>query len=165
VRGGRCAGPRLRAARGANWLGCKALRIRDRQGAAAGDAGHRSHGACRDRIGDLRLRYGFGLVDAKPLRSPQPAANCVAGYLAKYLVKRGDDGSFGVSETVQAAGRTLLSYVSRRLTARSLCTMRMLRLVRVAWAWRGGLIEAPQGDPFEFLVAVCEQAPLRVWAP
>lgn len=57
---------------------------------------------------ELGSRYGFGFVDAKPLRSPQPAANC-AGYVSKYLVKRKDDGSFGVSETVQAAGRTLLS--------------------------------------------------------
>lgn len=115
---------------------------------------------------ELGPRYGFGFVDVKPLRSPQPASRC-AGYVSKYLVKSGGGGSFEVSKTVQAAGRTLLSYVSRRLTARSLCTMRSLRMVRVAWAWRSGLIEAPSGDPFEFLVAVCllEQGPAAARAP
>ncbi|MGH3426532.1 MAG: hypothetical protein ACRDQZ_02985 [Mycobacteriales bacterium] len=102
---------------------------------------------------ELGPRYGFGFVDAKPMRSPRPASQC-AGYISKYLVKRGEAGSFEATETVKAAGRTLLNYVSRRLTARSLCTMRMLRLVRVAWAWRNGLIPDPPGDPLEFLVAV-----------
>lgn len=115
---------------------------------------------------ELGPRYGFGFVDARPLRSPRPAADC-AGYISKYLAKRQDDGSFEVSETVKAAGRTLLNYVSRRLTARSLCTMRMLRLIRVAWAWREGLIPATGGDPFEFLVALCllEQGPAAARAP
>ncbi len=114
----------------------------------------------------LGHRYGFGYVDAKPMRSPRPASEC-AGYISKYLVKRGDDGSFEVSETVKAAGRTLLNYVSRRLTARSMCTMRMLRLIRIAWAWRNGLIPAPPGNPFEFLVALCllEQRPAATRAP
>lgn len=115
---------------------------------------------------ELGPRYGFGFVDIKPLKSPRPAADC-AGYISKYLAKRGPDGSFEVSETVKAAGRTLLNYVSRRLTARSLCTMRMLRLVRIAWAWREGLITSPGGDPFEFLVALCllEQRPDAARAP
>src|SRR4029079_6759507 len=91
---------------------------------------------------ELGPKYFFGFVDAKPLRSPQPAAQC-AGYVSKYLVKRAGDGSFAVTETVQAAGRQLLTYVSLRLMAKTLCTMRMLRLMRVAWAWRSGLIEAP----------------------
>jgi hypothetical protein len=56
------------------------------------------------------------------------ASDC-ADYISKCLVKRGEDGSFEVSETVKAAGRTLLNYVSRRLTARSMCTIRMLRLI------------------------------------
>ncbi len=111
---------------------------------------------------ELGPKYCFGFVDAKPMRSPRPASDC-AGYVSKYLVKRRDDGSFAVSETVKAAGRTLLNYVSRKLTARSMCTMRMLRLTRIAWAWRTGLIPSPPGDPFEFLVALAmlEQG----WAP
>jgi hypothetical protein len=102
---------------------------------------------------ELGARHGFGFVDAKPLRSPRLASDC-AGYISKYLVKRQTHGSFEVSETVKAAGRTLLNYVSRGLTSRTLCTMRMLRLVRVAWAWRVRLIPDVPGDPFEFLVAL-----------
>lgn len=111
---------------------------------------------------ELGPKYCFGFVDAKPMRSPRPASDC-AGYISKYLVKRHRDGSFEVSETVKTAGRSLLNYVSRRLTGRSMCTMRMLRLIRVAWAWRNGLIPAPSGDPFEFLfaLAVLEQG----WTP
>ena len=115
---------------------------------------------------ELGPRYGFGFVDAKPLQSPRPATDC-AGYISKYLAKRQAGGLFEVSETVKAAGRTVLNYVSRRLTARSLCTMRMLRLIRVAWAWREGLIPGPVGDPFEFLVALSllEQRPAAARAP
>lgn len=39
-----------------------------------------------------------------------------------------------ITETVRAAGRTLLTYVSRNLTARSGVTMRTLRDIRLAWA-------------------------------
>jgi hypothetical protein len=35
----------------------------------------------------------FGFVDAKPLRSPQPAEKA-AGYLSKYVAKWNEDGSF-----------------------------------------------------------------------
>jgi uncharacterized protein YukE len=68
----------------------------------------------------------FGFVDAKPLRSPQPAERA-SGYLSKYLAKWKADGSMEVTETVLAAGRTLLNYVSRKLTAESGITMRVLR--------------------------------------
>ena len=97
----------------------------------------------------------FGFVDERPLRSPQPATK-VAGYLSKYLAKWREDGTLEVSETVLAAGRTLLNYVSRKLTARSGCTMRSLRMLRVAWAFREGLIPQPMCDPFELLLALCE---------
>jgi hypothetical protein len=43
----------------------------------------------------------FGFVDAKPLRSPQPAEKA-ASYLSKYLAKWNEDGSFEVTETVKA---------------------------------------------------------------
>jgi len=96
----------------------------------------------------------FGFVDSKPLRSPQPARKA-ARYLGKYLAKWRADGTFEVSETVTAAGRTLLTYVSRRLTQRSCCTMRSLRNARVVWAWLTGLILDPSLDPWDELVAVC----------
>jgi hypothetical protein len=96
----------------------------------------------------------FGYVDGKPLRSLQ-AAEKAASYLSKYLAKWNEDGSFEVTETVRTAGRSLLNYVSRRLTARSGVTMRVLRQVRIAWAWRAGLVPAEVMDPFELLFALC----------
>jgi hypothetical protein len=125
----------------------------------------------------LRLRYVkamrelgpsklFGFVDAKPLRPPQPAEKA-ASYLSKYLAKWNEDGSFEVTETVKAAGRSLLNYVSRRLTAKSGVTMRVLRQVRIAWAWREGLLPDEVLDGFELLIALCllEQVAQGVRAP
>jgi ribosomal protein L40E len=97
----------------------------------------------------------FGFVDERPLRNPQPATQ-VAGYLSKYLAKWREDGTLEVSETVLSAGRGLLNYVSLKLTAKSGCTMRSLRMVRVAWAFREGLIPQPMCDPFELLLALFE---------
>jgi hypothetical protein len=96
---------------------------------------------------------GFGFIDRKPLHAPQPAERA-ARYLSKYLAKWQKDGSLEITETVKSAGRTLLSYVSRPLTAKSGCTMRALRNVRLVWAWREGLIPELALDPFELLVAL-----------
>jgi hypothetical protein len=96
----------------------------------------------------------FGFVDAKPLQSPQPAERASA-YLSKYLAKWKDDGSMEVTETVVAARRTLLNYVSRKLTAESGVTMRLLRDVRLAWAWREGFIPDGVLDPLVLLHALC----------
>jgi hypothetical protein len=103
---------------------------------------------------ELGPSKGFGYVDAKPLQSPQ-AAEKAATYISKYLAKWNEDGSFEGAETVKAAGRSLLNYVSRRLTARSGVTMRVLRDVRLAWAWREGHLPAEVLDPFELLHALC----------
>ncbi len=103
---------------------------------------------------ELAPGHLFGFVDEKPLRDPQPALR-VSSYLSKYLAKWRDDGTLDVSETVQAAGRTLLNYVSRKLTARSGCTMRALRNARVVWAWREGLLPEHRLDEWSFVVAVC----------
>ena len=81
--------------------------------------------------------YLFGHVDAKPLRRPRPAEHC-AGYIAKYLTKRKEDGTVGAAETVTTAGRSLLTYVSRNLTSRTGVTMRALRNARLLWAYRQG---------------------------
>ena len=96
--------------------------------------------------------YLFGHVDAKPLRRPRPAEHC-AGYIAKYLMKRNADGSFGVAETVTAAGRTLLTYVSRDLTSRTGVTMRALRNARLLWAYREGHLPALRLTLEELLLA------------
>jgi hypothetical protein len=102
----------------------------------------------------LAPSIGFGFVDAKPLHSPQPAEK-VSSYLSKYLAKWNQDGTFEVTETVKTAGRSLLSYVSRKLTAKSGCTMRVLRQVRIAWAWREGFLPDDVLDPFDLIVALC----------
>lgn len=105
-------------------------------------------------VRELGARYCFGWVDSKPLRSPQPVLN-VSGYLSKYLAKRREDGTLEVSETVKAAGRTLVTYVSRKLTARSGCTMRALRNARVVWAWREGYFDSHRLTEWDYVVAVC----------
>lgn len=103
---------------------------------------------------ELAGSKGFGYVDAKPLQSPQPVQQAAA-YLSKYLAKWNEDGSFEVTETVRTAGRTLVNYVNRRLTRKSGITMRVLRDVRIAWAWREGHIPADVLEPFRLLVALC----------
>jgi len=115
---------------------------------------------------ELGAVWCFGFVDAKPLRSPQPAERA-SGYLSKYLAKWKEDGSMEVTETVLAAGRTLLNYVSRKLTAESGITMRVLRDVRLAWAWREGYIPADVLDPFDLMHALCllERFSARTRAP
>ena len=106
-----------------------------------------------DALHEVAPAKGFGFIDRKPLRSPQPAEQS-ARYLSKYLAKWRLDRSLEITETVMSAGRTLLNYVSRSLTAKSGCTMRALRNVRLVWAWREGLIPDHGLDPFEFLVAL-----------
>jgi hypothetical protein len=103
---------------------------------------------------ELGPSKGFGYVDAKPLHSPQVAEKA-ATYISKYLAKWNADGSFEVAETVKAAGRSLLNFVSRRLTAKSGVTMRVLRDVRLAWAWREGHLPPEVLGPFELLHALC----------
>jgi hypothetical protein len=103
---------------------------------------------------ELGSAKGFGFVDARPLLNPEPAER-VARYLSKYLAKWKPDGSMEVTETVQAAGRTLLNFVSRKLTAKSGVTMRALRNVRIAWAWKEGHLPDDVLDPWDLVVAVC----------
>jgi len=81
-------------------------------------------------------------------------AERVAGYVSKYLAKWKEDGSCEVTETVLAAGRSYLNYVSRKLTAKSGCTMRVLRNVRIAWAWRAGYLPDDAIDPFDLLTGL-----------
>lgn len=103
----------------------------------------------------LGPRYGYGWVDAKPLHAPKPADQA-ARYVSKYLAKWSDDGEFEVSETVLSAGRSLLTYVSLKLTAKSGCTMRSLRNARLVWAWREGHLERAHGlTAVDFFVALC----------
>jgi hypothetical protein len=106
-----------------------------------------------EALAELALAKGFGFIDRKPLHSPQPAERS-ARYLSKYLAKWQEDGSLEITETVRSAGRTLLNYVCRPLTAKSGCTMRALRNVRLVWAWCENLISDHGLDVVEFLVAL-----------
>lgn len=112
---------------------------------------------------EVAPRKGFGFVDGRPLRRPERAERVASKYLAKWK----EDGSCEVTETVLAAGRGYLNYVSRKLTAKSGCTMRNLRIARVVWAWLSGLIEDPKLDPWDELVAVCllDRRPVPVRGP
>lgn len=103
---------------------------------------------------ELAGKHFFGFIDAKPLHSPQSAKQ-VSGYLSKYLAKWRADGTLEVSETVRTAGRTLINYVSRNLTAKSSCTMRALRNARIVWAWREGHFVDLGLTEWDYLVAVC----------
>jgi hypothetical protein len=103
---------------------------------------------------ELAPAKGFGFVDAKPLRHAESAER-VARYLSKYLAKWNPDGTMEITETVTAAGRTLLNYVSRKLTAKSGVTMRALRDVRIAWAWGQGYLPDDVLDPVDLVRAVC----------
>jgi hypothetical protein len=106
-------------------------------------------------MNEVGVRYGFGYVDDDPLHAPQ-AAEKAARYVSKYLAKWREDGELEVSETVLSAGRSLLTYISLKLTAKSGCTMRSLRNARLVWAWREGLLERAHGlTAVEFFVALC----------
>lgn len=114
----------------------------------------------------LAPTYLFGYVDAKPLTRPRPAELC-AGYIAKYLTKRREDGTFGAAETVLTAGRTLLTYVSRRLTQQTGVTMRALRDARLLWAYREGHLPMPLRSIAELVLAaqILDHATTRDRAP
>lgn len=87
-----------------------------------------------------RAIEGFGWVDEKPLVRPREATRG-ASYLSKYLAKWHAAGTFEASETVTAAGRTLLTYVNRDLTTLTGCTVRALRNSRLVWACREGHLD------------------------
>jgi hypothetical protein len=108
-----------------------------------------------DALSELASRRWFGFIDRKPLHAPRTAERA-ASYLSKYLAKWQGDGTLEITETVKSAGRTLLNYVNRTLTARSCVTMRNLRNARVVWAWLQGHIAEPTYlDQRDRLIAVC----------
>lgn len=90
-----------------------------------------------ERLAELAPQYGFGFVERKV--KPQPAVNAAA-YLSSYFVK-GKRGKQALWESVQSPvmPRSII-HVSTRLTQRTGCTMRTLRLKRaVFYVWRADL--------------------------
>ena len=135
----------------------------------AATCGRQQSGAVGGGCARLTRTSGRG-HDAEDARKPE----CVRrvgrdddcdGYLSKYLAKRRPDGTLEVTETVRSAGRTLINYVSRNLTARSGCTMRALRNARIVWAWREGHFDDHRLDEWDYIVAAClldrQPVPLR----
>jgi hypothetical protein len=89
------------------------------------------------RLAELAPQYGFGFVERKV--KPQQAVNAAA-YLSSYFVK-GKRGKQALWESVQspAMPRSII-HVSIRLTQKTGCTMRTLRLKRaVFYVWRAEL--------------------------
>lgn len=106
-------------------------------GTARQRAGARAYLA---RLAELASRYGFGFVHHDPKRvKPQPAENAAA-YLSSYFVK-GRRGKETLWESARspAMPRSIV-HVSTRLTLRTGCTMRVLRLKRaIFYVWRMSL--------------------------
>jgi hypothetical protein len=80
----------------------------------------------------LAAEWGFGFVSLEAARYGSAG---VAGYFCKYVAKDGASGRPEIQETVQRVevGRRRVVYVSSKLTARTRCTMRNLRLRRYYW--------------------------------
>jgi hypothetical protein len=79
----------------------------------------------------LAAEWGFGFVD---LQMAHHGAKGVGNYFAKYVCKEGAGGRPELAETVahpDVPARPI--YLSNRLTARTRCTMRNLRLRRYYW--------------------------------
>lgn len=88
------------------------------------------------RPGGLAAEFGFGFVSLEVARHGSAG---VAGYFCKYVAKDGESGRPEITETVQRVevGRRRVVYVSSKLTARTRCTMRNLRLRRYYWHGKG----------------------------
>jgi hypothetical protein len=106
-------------------------------GAARQKAGARAYLAL---LAELAPQYGFGFVHHDPKRVKPQLAESAAAYLSSYFVK----GRRG-KETLWESARSPLMpcsivHVSTRLTMRTGCTMRVLRLKRaVFYTWRVSL--------------------------
>lgn len=100
------------------------------------------------RLAELAPQYGFGFVHHSPKHvKPQPAQNAAA-YLSSYFVK-GKRGKETLWESARSSAmpRSIV-HVSIKLTQRTGCTMRTLRLKRaIFYVWRATL-------PFEEVRAV-----------
>lgn len=90
----------------------------------------------------LAAERGFGFVSLEAARYGSAG---VAGYFCKYVAKDGANGRPEIQETVQRVevGRRRVVYVSSKLTARTRCTMRNLRLRRYYWH-AGGACDCAQ---------------------
>jgi hypothetical protein len=75
-------------------------------------------------------RYGWGNVDRNPLRRTSANTASHAANAARYLARNAAGYLAANAQEAALPGRTLRSYVSRRLTSKTGVTMRNLRRVR-----------------------------------
>jgi hypothetical protein len=103
-------------------------------------------------LAELAPSKGFGFVDRwDKIRTKIKPGIEAAAYLSGYLVN-GKGRKATLTENVQDPDLPrLLVFVSRRLTARTACTMRNLRLARRLWASRAGLADMPELTYAEWL--------------
>lgn len=126
-----------------------------------GTARERHAATCYLRHMDaLRAEYGFGFMDRGRRVAGQGATRRLrdmtglhaARYVAKYLMKRGQEGDYEVLELVKHRDvPPLVVYVSGRLTARTGITMRWLRERRFLHVTCGPAL--PMGTLRELLLA------------
>jgi hypothetical protein len=106
-------------------------------GTATQMAGARAYLA---RLDELAPSYGFGFVHSERRLVKQMPAQNAAAYLSSYFVK-GPRGKMALWESVKSTAmpRSII-YVSTKLTMRTGCTMRVLRLKRALHVmWRADL--------------------------
>jgi hypothetical protein len=110
-----------------------------------------------DALVDLAPSKGFGFVDGwEKIRHKIKPGIEAAAYLSGYFVK-GKGRKASLTENVQDPDLPrLLVFISRALTAKTVCTMRNLRLARRLWASRCGLAAPPHVTYSEWL-AVAHQ--------
>jgi hypothetical protein len=101
--------------------------------------------------------YGWGFVDRNPLRrlgengrggDPTKAAAYLARNAAQYLGENAASGRAGR----ELPGRALRSYVSRRLTTKTGCTIRNLRRARYLYVLIRESLPLPEWTPTELEV-------------
>jgi hypothetical protein len=105
---------------------------------------------------DLAPSKGFGFVDGwhKVGRKLWPGDQAGA-YLSSYFVRGKGPKAPMTQNVLDGDLPRLVVLVGRHLTAETGCTMRNLRLSRRIWAWRAGLIERPDIEDWDLVVAGC----------
>jgi hypothetical protein len=101
---------------------------------------------------ELSSSYDFGWIDDHPINKGEPRpAREAAAYLSSYLIS-GKGHKATITETVRSrVVPSVVVYVSRKLTARTFCTMRNLRRARRVFMWNCGKVEEPTWPYLELL--------------
>lgn len=118
-----------------------------------------------DTLAEMAPAHGFGFVDRgrrhragtswSTRRLEVVPKERLSRYVAKYIAGVKADGKLALSETVRHGDvPPHVTHVSRRLTGRTRCTMRTLRLHRRAYMVRGHLIDSCNWNALEAIDAL-----------